>query len=191
MLVGASTAQFTQQSLGLLEVERIEAFGEPTADPCEEILGFASLAALGPEPGERGCGAELEGPGLLIARDRDSRSKASLASRNVCRIAPEQQLAPQAMQLGLVEAFRPFPHDAECLVENREPLIDAVRFVTCFGDQGEETWLPEPGACRSEIGQPLPHLHDALVRFPSALDQRPTVQDGPHRPPERIAVLAT
>ena len=152
---------------------------------------MASLAAFGPQPGERGRGAELEGPGLLIARDRDRRSKASLAGRNVCRIAPEQQLAPKAMQLGLVKAFRPIPDDAEGLVENREPLIDAVRFVTYFGNQGEETRLPESSACRSEIGQPLPHLRDALFRLLSALAQRPTVQDGPHRPPERIAVLAT
>ena len=61
LLVGA--AQFTQQSLGLPEVEGVEAFGEPAADPCEEILRIASLAAFGPQPGERGRGAELEGHG--------------------------------------------------------------------------------------------------------------------------------
>ena len=47
------------------------------------------------------------------------------------------------MQLGLVKAFRPFPDDVEALSENREPLIDAVRFVAYFGNQGEETRLPE------------------------------------------------
>lgn len=162
-------AHFTQQCLGLPEVEGIKAFGEPAADSCEEILRIASLAALGPQPGERGRGAELEGPGLLIARDRDRRSKASLTGRNVYRIAPEQQRAPKAMQLGLVEAFRPFLDDTECLVENREPLIEAVRFVTCFGNQGEETWLPESSARRPEIGHPLPHLRDTFFRLLSAL----------------------
>ena len=48
LLVEAVIAQLAQQRLGLLEVEGTEAFGEPAADSCEEILRIASLAALGP-----------------------------------------------------------------------------------------------------------------------------------------------
>ena len=76
------------------------------------------------------------------------------------------------MQLGLVKAFPPTPDDVEALGENREPLIDAVRFVAYFGNQGEETRLPKSSACRSEIGQPLPHLRDALFRLLSAFAER-------------------
>jgi hypothetical protein len=89
LLVEAVIAQLAQQRLGLLEVEGTEAFGEPAADSSEEIPRIASLAALGPQPGERSRGAELKGPGLLTARDRDRCSKASLTGRNVCGIAAE------------------------------------------------------------------------------------------------------
>jgi hypothetical protein len=74
------------------------------------------------------------------------------------------------VQLGLIEAFRPLSDNAECLVESAESLVNVVRSLAPFGDQGQETRLPEPGSGCPEISQSLTHLHDALLGLPSALD---------------------
>jgi len=41
--------QLLEHRLGLLQVQRIEAFGEPAIDRCEKIAGLLSLAPITPE----------------------------------------------------------------------------------------------------------------------------------------------
>jgi hypothetical protein len=38
--------QHSEQRLGLLQVERIEAFGKPAVDRCEKIAGRGALALI-------------------------------------------------------------------------------------------------------------------------------------------------
>jgi hypothetical protein len=45
-----SSSQRVEQSFGLLEVERVEAFGEPAVDRGEKIAGRVPLALVAPEP---------------------------------------------------------------------------------------------------------------------------------------------
>jgi len=45
-----SGVQLVEQSLGLLQIERVEAFGEPAVDRSEEIVGLLPLALIAPEP---------------------------------------------------------------------------------------------------------------------------------------------
>ena len=53
MSAGVALRQRLQQRLGLLEVSRIKALGEPAVDRCKEVMGFlrACLAAARVEPG--------------------------------------------------------------------------------------------------------------------------------------------
>jgi hypothetical protein len=44
-----SSVQLIEQRLGLLQVKRVEAFGEPTIDRREKITGFAAPVLLAPE----------------------------------------------------------------------------------------------------------------------------------------------
>ena len=39
-----------EQRLGLLQIERVEAFGEPVVDRSEQIAGLSPLALIGLEP---------------------------------------------------------------------------------------------------------------------------------------------
>jgi hypothetical protein len=53
---------------GLLQVERIEAFGKATIDRGEKIVGLLSIALVAPEAGEAGGGAQLKALRPLLSR---------------------------------------------------------------------------------------------------------------------------
>ena len=52
-------AQFLQQSLGVLQIRRVEAFGEPVVNLCERLTRFGCLALLSPLSREAHRGAQL------------------------------------------------------------------------------------------------------------------------------------
>jgi len=86
-------AQLLQQRLRVLEVRRVEAFGEPGVDGLEQIAGVGALALALPEVGEGGGGAQLEGLRLLAPRDFEGPVEEALGLRLVPR---EQEVAFQA-----------------------------------------------------------------------------------------------
>src|ERR1700756_2015101 len=60
-----SSRQLLQQYLRVLQVARVEAFGEPGVERGEEGAGRVALALALPEPRQAGGGAQLEGLCLL------------------------------------------------------------------------------------------------------------------------------
>src|SRR4029077_9412864 len=48
--------QRIEQRLCIFQDRRVEPFGEPTVDRCEEITGFGALALVAPEAGEASSG---------------------------------------------------------------------------------------------------------------------------------------
>src|SRR5262249_23124544 len=79
--IARSCCQLVDQSLGLLQVQRIEPSGEPAVDGGEKILGFTVLTLTAPEPGEVGGGAQFPYLRVLSARDRNSAAKACFRLR--------------------------------------------------------------------------------------------------------------
>ena len=59
-----------KQRLGLLQIERVEAFGEPAVDRSEKLAGLIPLALIAPEPRHAHCGAQFPGFCLLLAGNR-------------------------------------------------------------------------------------------------------------------------
>src|SRR5271169_5408593 len=49
---GPAHVKFVEQRLCLFEIGRVETFGEPTIDRCEEVAGFGAAALVAAEPGE-------------------------------------------------------------------------------------------------------------------------------------------
>ena len=66
---GASRCQLVEQRLGVLQIERIEAFGEPAIDRSEQFTGFIPLALIAPEPRHAHRRAQLQGLCLLSTSD--------------------------------------------------------------------------------------------------------------------------
>ena len=64
-----STLQFPQQRLRLLQIARVEAFGEPPVNRSQELARLLHLALVAPEACEAHGGAEFPGFGLLLPCD--------------------------------------------------------------------------------------------------------------------------
>jgi hypothetical protein len=54
------SAEFVEQRLGVLQVGRVEALGEPAIDRGEQVVRLGAPSLLGPESGEAGRGAQLQ-----------------------------------------------------------------------------------------------------------------------------------
>src|SRR5262249_59454154 len=89
--------QLLQQGLGLLQVERVEAFGEPAVYWREKIARFGPPALLAPQTGEAHRGAQLIGLRLLPARDTDRLFESVLAL--IKPVEAGQRDAFQAMKI--------------------------------------------------------------------------------------------
>jgi hypothetical protein len=62
--------QLLQQRLHLLQIDRVEAFGEPAVDRSEKIAGLLPLALIAVEPRHADRRAQLPGLCLLNAGNR-------------------------------------------------------------------------------------------------------------------------
>ena len=123
--------ELVQQRLRVLQVRRVEAFGEPVVDGCEQRAGLVLFPLLLPEVGEVRGGAELEGLRLLRAGDVDGLAEQRLGLRLGVVGQPQEALALQPEQLGVVEGLRrslgdgePGLGEAQCL-----PIAQLLLFL--------------------------------------------------------------
>ena len=75
--------QLIQQRLGLLEVPRVKAFGEPMVDRGEQVVRFLALALPLPQPGQAHGGPQLPRLGLLAAGHGEGLLEAGFESREM------------------------------------------------------------------------------------------------------------
>jgi hypothetical protein len=75
--------QLIQQRLSLLQIERVEALGEPAVDRREKIAGLLSLALITPQPSQAHRRAQF--PRLCLLRAGDG-ERALEAGFGFCRI---------------------------------------------------------------------------------------------------------
>src|SRR5260370_31579161 len=67
-----------QERPGLLEVDGVDAVGEPAADRCQDFVPPLALAETMPHAAYAHGGAQLQGPGLLVASNRKGLAEAHL-----------------------------------------------------------------------------------------------------------------
>jgi len=94
-----------QQRLGVFQIARVEAFGEPGVERGEEGAGVVALALALPESREAGGGAQLERLGLLPAGDLQGLAQERLRLLDRIAVHVQKNLGPQPVQLGIVEAL--------------------------------------------------------------------------------------
>ena len=66
-----SGVQFVEQGLGLLQIERVEAFGEPAVDRSKKLAGRIPLALIAPQPRHSHRRAQFPGFCPLRRRNRE------------------------------------------------------------------------------------------------------------------------
>lgn len=62
----SSCSQLVEQGLGLFQIERVEALGEPAVGRREQVMRLGALALFGQKARKRCGGAELPGFGALL-----------------------------------------------------------------------------------------------------------------------------
>jgi len=97
-----SGVQLTEQSLGLLQVERIEALGEPAVDRSEKVPGLIPLALMAPQPRDAHRRAQFPGLCPLPTRNREGALEIRFRPRRIRIGRPERNFAGDAIDLGLV-----------------------------------------------------------------------------------------
>src|SRR6202043_3323253 len=68
---GLSGVQPIEQGLGLLQVERVETFGEAAVDGGQKVVSFRGSPLIGPKFGERGGGSQFPELRLLLPCESD------------------------------------------------------------------------------------------------------------------------
>src|SRR5580765_6307605 len=91
--VDANSPQRVEQRFRLDEVPRAEALGEPGVERGQELARFGGAAPIAEQPREARRGAELEGSGLLLARDVQRVAEERLDVRRSSGLGVQQQRA--------------------------------------------------------------------------------------------------
>src|SRR5439155_10695148 len=94
--------QVLQQRPRVLQVARVEAFGEPGVERGEERAGRVTLALALPEPRQAGGRAQLERLGLLPPGDLQGVAEERLRLLDRIPVHVEENLCSQPVELGIV-----------------------------------------------------------------------------------------
>ena len=92
-----------QESGGVYEVGRREAFRERAVDGGQRGVGLVAAVLPLPEPGQAHRGPQLQRLCLLTASDRHGLTETSFGLRRVLRINGQQELPLESAQFRLVE----------------------------------------------------------------------------------------
>src|SRR5271165_593320 len=96
-----SWREFVRQLLGLLQIDSIEAFGEPAIDRREKVVGLSRLALSTPEPRNVRRRPELPGLRILPASNLERAGKESFRFR-LPRGRKERDLSADSVRFGLM-----------------------------------------------------------------------------------------
>ena len=97
--------QIVEQCFRLLQIERVEAFGEPAVDRREQFASLLRLPLIAPEPRHAHRRAQFQGLCLLLARDGECTLKIRLGFRRIRLGRLERDFAGNAMEIGFPPAF--------------------------------------------------------------------------------------
>jgi hypothetical protein len=125
-------SQFVEQRLGLLQIERVEAFGEPAVDRREERVGFAGPALVAHQPRIARRSAELPGFRLLLPGPVERGDVAALRTCRVAFAGAERALNAQGFGI-VITLFPARPLDlGKDLVDQSECAIDIAELRRAF-----------------------------------------------------------
>src|SRR5262249_19121768 len=111
----AGSGELFEEGPCLLQVRRIEPLGEPAVALGQHRACFGRATLLLVQAGQAHRGPQLQRFGLLLSGDGEGLAETGfrLAARDFGPPLPQQELAPQAMQLGPVEAFSGAVHQSQ------------------------------------------------------------------------------
>src|SRR5271169_6556361 len=150
-----SLIEVVEQRLRLLEVGRVEAFGEPAVDRGDQVAGFGLAALVAAQPGEARSSAQFPELGLLLLSDAPRNAPAAAGAGLCADAAPPPASAP-----------RSFRRSATPRSNGPSPLQFALRSHMrwparqCNGaSTAPLRWRGKRSKRCAEAISPLPHRH--------------------------------
>src|SRR4029077_13960751 len=129
-----ASCEFLQQRVGVEQIARVEAFGEPAVDRGEEGARFGALALIAPQAREARRGAQLERARPLLAGDGEG---AVVAGGGLVGGGPrrEEQVAVEAMEVGVEEELARLCGDRQTGRDRALRLGELPGGSLCFGQK--------------------------------------------------------
>jgi hypothetical protein len=121
-----SWGQPIEQSLGLLQIGRVEAFAEPAVDRREKIAGLGAFPVITPELGEAGGGAELQQFRTLVGRYPPRYEKILLCLTLIPRSRSKAQFSSQPIKFGFDPTLPGLIQDGKCLFQRCPRHLDVL-----------------------------------------------------------------
>ena len=97
--------QLIEQRLGLLQIERVEAFGEPIIDGGEKIAGLIPPALIAPEPRHARRRTQFPRLCLLLTSNRKRTLEIRFRFRRIWLRRHEREVAGYSMEVRLEPTF--------------------------------------------------------------------------------------
>src|SRR5271155_4477312 len=118
-----SGMQLIQQRLRLLQIERVEAFGEPAVDRSEQFTSLLPFPLITPQPRRARRRAQFPGLRLLLPRDRKRALEIDLRFRCIRLARRHGDLAGDAVGLGLEPSFLACFDRGHCFVDAAPSIV--------------------------------------------------------------------
>jgi tetratricopeptide (TPR) repeat protein len=133
-----SSSKLVKQRLGLFQIERVEALGEPAVDRSEQIVGLIPLALMAPEP--RHAHRRAQFPELRALPPRHF-ERVAIAIPRCCVLAHGlQQRAAQAVRFGLCPPLLRRLDQLSGFSEPIEPCFRLRLHSVSFPERRELEW---------------------------------------------------
>src|SRR5712692_4919401 len=173
-----------EQSLGTLQIDGVETFGEPTIDFREHRARLVALTPLVEQPREACRRAQLPRFGFLTPRDLDRPPKALLGFcsdlRTGDRAARERQYSLEAMKFGLNTSLAGSFRSSQRFRYCRKPVFHPPKSDAPIGERRTVTGLRQLRTVGAHRGEAFVQLRDALSSL-TADNQRRTPEANPKR----------
>src|SRR5581483_362336 len=169
------------------QVPGLEPLGEPGEERREERARIGVAALVAPHAGEADRGAQLEGAGRLLARERHRTPQHRFGP---VAVAAEEALGLRvdAEELGVPERLDALPRERERAFDRARAVLVAPATVLRVPDDREDHRHERLVSRRGGDARALEDLFESVL---VVLDRsRPAAEDEAHRVPCREAVLA-
>jgi len=167
--------QFVAQRLGLFQIWRVKAFGEPGVDGCQEVAGFGAAALVAAERGEAHGGAQFPELGPLLRGNAQGFTVQPLGGLGMP--LPKQQLAIVPVQLPVHPARPCSFDDLQSIVKQGERFLNLPCSRACPRQEGDiirNQTLCSGGAVSVQTAAQERHSLDDITIFhldPTAIDR--------------------
>jgi hypothetical protein len=138
----APSRQLVKQRLRFLQIERVEAFGEPLVDRSEKIAGLIPLTLIAPEPRHAHRRAQFPRLSLLGASNRKRTLEIRFRFRRIWLGRQQRDFTSDAIGLGLEPCFfgvfncvNGFADAAPSVIESAKLRIRSPKYDECNGIQ--------------------------------------------------------